>query len=151
MTTSYGDYIITTDKGSFFPEQIHQWLSTESYWCKNIPFEVVQKSIEHSFCIGVIREAEQVGFARLITDYATFGYLADVYVKEEYQGKGLSKKMMDVLLNLDWVKGLRRISLATLDAHGLYEQYGFTLPKFPDRLMEITRPQIYEGKEKETA
>lgn len=126
------------------PADIHRWLSREAYWCKDIPFNVVQTAFDHSFCIGVLHEGKQIAYGRLITDYATFAYLADVYVEEKHQGKGLGKKMMELLLDADWVKGLRRLMLATLDAHGLYEQYGFTQTAFPERFMEINRPGIYQ-------
>jgi GNAT superfamily N-acetyltransferase len=136
-------YLITTDKSLMKPEQIHDWLSKESYWSQHIPYTVVKNAFDHSFCAGILRDDEQIGYARLITDYATFAYLADVYVKEAHRGHGLSKKMVELLMEQDWVKGLRRIMLATMDAHGLYEQFGFQEPKFPKRLMEIVRPAVY--------
>lgn len=137
------NYFITTDKSLMKPDQIHHWLSTESYWSQNIPYATVKNAFDHSFCIGILKDDEQVGYARLITDYATFAYLADVYIKEDHRGHGLSKQMMQFIMELDWVKGLRRVMLATMDAHGLYEQFGFQEPKFPKRLMEIVRPTIY--------
>lgn len=146
ITLTYKGFIITTNKNQFFKEQIHQWLSQESYWAKNIPIEKVYNSINHSFCIGIIREQQQIGFARLVTDYTTFGYLADVYIVEEHRGKGLSKKMLETLMELYWVKGLRRIMLATFDAHELYTPLGFCQPKFPTRLMEIVHTDMYNNK-----
>jgi N-acetylglutamate synthase-like GNAT family acetyltransferase len=143
INISYKGYTITTDKSQMDVVTIHQWLSTESYWCKNVPFEIVKKSFDNSYCIGVLYDGEQVGFARLITDYATFAYLADVYVIEAHRGKELSKQMMEILMNLDWAKGMRRVMLATLDAHGLYAQFGFTPISNPERLMVIARPTIY--------
>jgi GNAT superfamily N-acetyltransferase len=143
INISYKGYTITTDKSQMNVVTIHHWLSTESYWCKNVPFEIVKKSFDNSYCIGVLYDGEQVGFARLITDYATFAYLADVYVIEAHRGKELSKQMMEILMNLDWVKGMRRVMLATLDAHGLYAQFGFTPISNPERLMVIARPTIY--------
>ncbi|XZF16171.1 GNAT family N-acetyltransferase [Chitinophagaceae bacterium MMS25-I14] len=145
-TFEYNGYTITTDKGLMKPEQVHRWLAEESYWAQHIPYELVKGAFDNSFCIGVLHGEEQIGYARLITDYATFAYLADVFIMDEHRGKGLSKQMIQTLLELDWVKGLRRIMLATMDAHGLYEQFGFTEPKFPKRLMEITRQGIYEMK-----
>jgi GNAT superfamily N-acetyltransferase len=136
-------YLITTDKSLMQPETIHRWLSTKAYWCKDIPYDTVKLAFDNSYCAGVLKEGKQVGYARLITDYATFAYLADVYLEEEHRGKGLSKQMMNTLMEEDWVKKLRRIMLATVDAHTLYRGYGFKEPKFPDRLMEITRPEIY--------
>jgi GNAT superfamily N-acetyltransferase len=138
-----GDYIITTDREKLDVAAIHRYLSEESYWAKGIPFQTVQRSYDNSFVIGALHEGEQVGFARVVTDYATFGYLADVYVLPEHRGKGLSKEMMTVLMAEPWVAGLRRFTLATWDAHGLYAQFGFALAGRPDRLMEIIRPDLY--------
>jgi len=143
-TIEYQGYQITTDRNLLQPEAVHQWLSTESYWAKGIPYELVKAAFDHSFVMGILFKDEQIGFARLITDYATFGYLADVYVAEPHRSKGLSKQMMKLLMDQDWVKNLRRIMLATLDAEKLYEQFGFGPPAFPQRLMEITRPKLYE-------
>lgn len=143
ITIDYKGYTITTDKSLMKLNDIHQWLSTEAYWCKNIPINVVKKAFENSYCIGVLKDGKQVGYARFVTDYAVFAYLADVFVAEPHRGVGLSKKMMDILMNLDWVKTLRGITLATHNAHGLYEQYGFEVHKNPDRIMNIFRPNIY--------
>jgi len=143
ITIQYLDYTVTTDKTFLQPEEIHRWLSTESYWSKNIPFELVKLAFDNSYCVGVLHEARQIGYARLITDYTTFAYLADVYVEAEHRGKGLSKRMMELILGQDWVKRLRRLMLATLDAHDLYKQFGFVQPAFPERFMEISRPSIY--------
>jgi GNAT superfamily N-acetyltransferase len=143
ITVDYKGYTITTDKSQMIVKDIHQWLSTEAYWCKNIPLNVVQTAFDNSFCIGILKDGRQVGYARFVTDYAIFAYLADVYVADVYRGIGLSKKMMEMLMNLDWVKSLRVLMLATLSAHGLYEQYGFEVHKNPDRIMNISRPNIY--------
>lgn len=144
-TINYKNYLITTDRTLLQPDAIYHWLSAESYWAKNIPYTVVKTSFDNSFVIGALHEDKQIAYARLITDYATFAYLADVYVVNEHRGHGISKKMLEILMDLDWVSRLRRLMLATLDAHGLYESFGFTSPKFPVRLMEITRPDIYEN------
>jgi len=143
ITIEYNGYIITTDKSRLQPEEIHRWLATESYWSRNIPFEMVKSAFDHSYCIGVLYDEKQVGYARLVTDYTTFAYLADVYVEDAHRSKGLSKKMMEILMEQDWIKGLRRIMLATLDAHDLYRQFGFVQPAFPERFMEINRPAVY--------
>lgn len=143
VSLTYKDYLITTDKNLLRPEDIHHWLSTESYWSKHIPFETVKTAFDHSFCIGILKDGKQIGYARLITDYASFAYLADVYVEALHRGQGLATKMLELLLNLDWVKNLRRIMLATLDAAELYKPLGFKTPVFPERLMEIIRPSIY--------
>ena len=143
-TIEHKGYTITTDKDLLYPSHVHDWLSNRSYWSKQVPYETVKSAFDNSYCIGAVKDGRQVGYARLITDYTTFAYLADVYVEEEHRGLGLSKKMMEVIMAQDWVKGLRRIMLATLDAHDLYTQFGFAKPSFPDRLMEITRPGIYD-------
>lgn len=142
ITIDYKGYTITTDKSLMIVKDIHQWLSTEAYWCKNIPLHIVQTAFNNSYCIGVIKDGKQIGYARFITDYAVFAYLADVFVTEPHRGLGLSKKMMDILMNLDWVNGLRALKLGTLDAHSLYEQYGFKKTT-SDRNMEIIRDNIY--------
>jgi len=144
ITFPYNDITITTDKELMIASDIFRWLSEVSYWCKGIPYEIFKRGFDNSFCIGAIHNGKQVGYGRLITDYATFAYLADVYVLETYRGQGISKVMMQTLLDLDWVKGMRAIRLATVDAHGLYEKFGFTGSKQPERLMEITRPDIYK-------
>lgn len=144
INLEYGDgYLITTDKQKMYLDQIHKWLSEESYWAKYIPYHIVKGAFDNSFCIGIIKDDEQVGFGRFITDYSVFAYLADVYIIEQHRGKGLSKIMMQTLMDLDWVKGLRFLSLATQDAQGLYRQFGFKEPEFPERIMQIRRPGIY--------
>ncbi|MDF3077535.1 MAG: family N-acetyltransferase [Sphingobacteriaceae bacterium] len=143
IETTFQDYTISSDKCLLQLDKIHHFLSVEAYWSKNIPKEVVTKAIENSFCVGIYLDGGQVGFCRIITDYSTFGYLADVYVLEAHRGKGLSKAMMAAIMELSWVNKLRRFTLATLDAHGLYKQFGFDQPKYPERLMEITKPNIY--------
>jgi GNAT superfamily N-acetyltransferase len=135
VNLAYKGFEITTDKSKMQLEAVHKWLSESSYWAKNTPFDLVETAFNHSFCIAILKDGEQVGYARLFSDYATFGYLADVYVKEEHRGIGLSKKMMEILMNLDWVKRLRRIMLATQDAQGLYRQFGFTELPNPERFM----------------
>lgn len=136
-------YHFSSDKSLMQWDAIHNWLSVYSYWSKGISFEMVKTAGEHSFCIGIFNNNLQVGYARIITDYNTFGYLADVYVLETHRQKGLSKKLMDCIVQLNWVKGLRRFMLATKDAHELYKKFGFITPAHPDRLMEITQPDIY--------
>lgn len=123
---------------------IHNFLSQESYWAKGIPLATVTKALENSFCVGIFEQERQIGFARLITDYATFAYLADVYVLKDYRGQHLAKKMLTYIMELNFVKGLRRTLLATLDAHALYRQFGFQSPENPEALMEIKRNNLYE-------
>lgn len=143
ITVEYKGYTITTDKEQLQPEAIHKWLSEESYWSKNIPYELVKRAFDHSYCIGILKDGMQIGYGRLITDYTTFAYLADVYVEEQHRGQGLSRKMMEVLMEQAWVQGLRKVMLATLDAHGLYAKFGFTPMVISERYMEISRPIIY--------
>lgn len=130
-------YLYSTDKSKLNVDYIHYYLSKESYWAKNIPLSVVQKSIEGSLCFGIYDGTEQIGFAHVITDCATFGYLADVFVDEAYRGKGISKNLMRFILDCENLKGLRRFMLATLDAHGLYAQFGFESMEGNKRLMGI--------------
>lgn len=115
---------------------IHHFLSKESYWAGNISFETVEQSLKHSFCIGIFIHNEQIGFARLITDYTSFAYLADVYILSAHRRKGLSKILIQHILDLQWVKKLKRILLSTIGAHTLYSQFGFTASEHPERLME---------------
>ena len=132
-----GEFLYSTDKTKLNIEYIHNYLSKESYWAKNIPVEIVKKSIEGSLCFGVYHQNIQIGFARVITDHATFGYLADVFIDKEYRGNGLSKELMRFIMEQDVVKKLRRFMLATLDAHGLYTQFGFEKLEGDKRLMGV--------------
>ncbi|HEY1025727.1 MAG TPA: GNAT family N-acetyltransferase [Sphingobacteriaceae bacterium] len=134
---------ISTDVSRLDIELIHRFLSLHSYWAKGIPLETVQRSIENSLCFGVYVNEEQVGFARLITDKATFAYLADVFILPDHQGKGLAGKLMVSIQSHRDLHGLRRWVLATADAHGLYEQFGFRPLSQPDRFMEIRNPEVY--------
>jgi GNAT superfamily N-acetyltransferase len=122
---------------------VHRIASTQLYWAQGIPFDIVKRSVENSFCFGIYTDGRQVGFARLVTDYATFGYLADVFVDEQYRGRGLSKKLMEFIFSIDELKVFRRTVLVTRDAHTLYERYGFTQLKTPDTYMELHRPEVY--------
>ena len=131
------DFSISTDKTKLNIGVIHNYLSKESYWAKNIPMKTVKKSIKGSCCFGVYHKNEQVGFARVVTDHATFGYLADVFILDEYRGKGLSKWLMETIMNHPGLQGLRRWMLATRDAHGLYAQFGFLPLDKPERIMGL--------------
>lgn len=137
-----GHYTISTDKARLNVETIHGYLS-RSYWSEGIPLEIVRRSIEHSLCFGVYNETSQVGFARVITDYATFGYLADVFILEEHQGRGLARWMMEVITSHADLQGFRKWMLATRDAHGLYKKFGFEGLRRPESIMEIARPGLY--------
>lgn len=129
------EYSISTDKAKLNIELIHQFLSKEAYWCPNIPIAIVQRSIENSLCFGVYWSYQQVGFARVVTDQATFGYLADVFILPEHRGKGLSKQLVAFIMAYPALQGLRRMMLVTRDAHGLYEQFGFQPIANPENTM----------------
>jgi GNAT superfamily N-acetyltransferase len=138
------EYEISTDPARLDVALIHDWLSTSSYWAKGIPRDVVERSIAHSLNFAVHHRTEgQVGYARVITDRATFAYLADVFVLDAHRGKGLSKRLMETILAHAELQGLRRWLLATRDAHELYERFGFSLPKVSGRLMERLDPDVY--------
>jgi GNAT superfamily N-acetyltransferase len=145
MTTRDG-YVIDTDPERIDIPFVHHYLSEESYWAKGIPFAVVERSVNGSLCFGLYHEGRQVGFARLITDRATFGYLADVFIIPEHRGKGLSLELMEAILAHPDLNGLRRILLATSDAHGLYRRFGFTGLADPGIIMQLHRPGIYTVK-----
>jgi len=120
---------------------------TGTYWSPGVPVDVVARAVANSVCVGAFDGTAQVGFARLVTDRATFAYLADVYVLEPYRGAGLARRMLDALFAEVNVKQLRRMMLATRDAHALYAQYGFTPLGAPERLMELHRPNVYRTPE----
>ncbi len=128
---------ISTDKRKLQVNFIHQYLSEESYWAKNIPIEVLIRAIDGSMCFGVYDDDRQIGFARVITDHATFAYLADVFIDKGYRGKSISKQLMKYIMDHDSLKGIRSFMLATLDAHALYEKFGFKALKEPGRYMSI--------------
>lgn len=138
-------FIISDDKSRLDVTLIHRFLSEESYWAKGIPLEVVQRSIEHSLCVGVYtKTGAQIAFARAVTDYATFAYLGDVFVLPDYRGKNVALRLVRLLLDHPDVQGLRRWMLATWDAHGLYERAGFQPLARPDRWLEIRRTGVYQ-------
>lgn len=138
------DYEITSDAARLDVDAIHAFLS-KTYWSPGIPRHIVQRAIDNSLCFGVLLEGRQVGFARLVTDKATFAYLADVYVLEEHRGKGLSLRLMEAVKAHPELQGLRRMMLATRDAHGLYAKFGFTPLAAPDRMMEVHVPDAYKA------
>jgi GNAT superfamily N-acetyltransferase len=138
-----GDFVISTNRDRLNLDIIHGFL-TNSYWAKGISREVVARSVEHSLCFGVYEGRAQVGFARAISDFATFAYLGDVFVLESHRGRGLGKWMMECIVQHPALQNLRRWTLLTRDAHGLYSQFGFTPLKTPDRYMELHRPDVYE-------
>ncbi|EGQ8391442.1 N-acetyltransferase [Vibrio cholerae] len=134
---------ISTDNNRLNFEVIYEFIS-QSYWAADIPKATLEKAISNSFCFGVYDSiGHQVGFARLITDKATFAYLADVFIIESQRGKGLSKRLVETIVTHPELQGLRRMVLATRDAHGLYAQYGFKPVENPEILMQIWQPNIY--------
>ena len=139
-----GEFRITTDPAAVDIAAVHAFLST-AYWATGIPRDLVARAIAGSIPFSLFRGADQVGFARLITDRATFAYLADVYVLEPFRGRGLARWLMTTIMAHPDVQGLRRLHLVTRDAHGLYRRFGFHELAVPDRHMELTRPNLYEA------
>jgi len=128
---------ISTDKSRLDIELIHNYLSNESYWAKGRSIEKVKLSIENSICFGVYLDEAQIGFARVVTDYAVFAWILDVFILKDFQGRGYGKKLMNTIMNQNNLQNLLRWGLGTDDAHGLYEQYGFKPLKKPQNMMEI--------------
>lgn len=138
-----GEYKISTDKGLLDIDVIHDFLNT-SYWAAGRSVETIRRSIDHSLSFGIYKGDRLVGFARVITDYATFAWIADVFVLEDHRGKGLSKWLMEVMIGHPELQGFRRWVLATKDAHELYTKFGFTLLTRPERWMERHDPNTQE-------
>ncbi len=143
QTWQLGEFTISTDRNRLQINQIHKFLSEESYWAKERTREQTETAIKNSLPFGVYKGENQIGFARVVTDYATFAYLGDVFILDEFRGKGLSKWLLQTILSHPDLQGLRRWILATADAHGLYEQFGFSALKVPDRWMEKSPPNAY--------
>ena len=138
-----GEFIISTDRTRLQIEAIHRFLSEESYWAQNRTKEQTLTAIKNSLPFGVYTGENQIGFARVVTDYATFAYLGDVYILKDFRGKGLSKWLMDVIIGHPELQDFRRWILATRDAHTLYEKFGFHALVHPDRWMEKPAPNAY--------
>jgi GNAT superfamily N-acetyltransferase len=137
-----GEYTISTDRARIDVAAVHDFLS-KTYWSPGIPEDVVRRGIAGALCFGIYHGRDQVGFARVITDRATYAYLSDVYVLEAHRGRGLAKWMMELVMAHPSLQGLRRFALSTRDAHALYEQFGFQIVANPERQMEIMRRDIY--------
>lgn len=137
------DYIISTDKNKLDIKAIHDFLTNRSYWAKGRSLETVKRSIDNSLCFGMYDNSDRlIGFARAVTDFATYAYIMDVFILEDFRNNGLGKKLVEGIVQHPDLKGLQRIMLATKDAHGLYEKYGFKVTVIPDKLMEIVnKPQ----------
>jgi GNAT superfamily N-acetyltransferase len=138
-----GEYAVSTDPTRLDLAAVHRYLAA-SYWSPGLPMDVLTRAVAGSICFGLYRGAEQVGFARVITDRATFAYLCDVYVLDAHRGRGLGRWLMEVVLEHPALQGLRRFVLVTRDAHGLYERFGFRPLARPEGYMEIHRPDVYE-------
>jgi GNAT superfamily N-acetyltransferase len=137
------DYTISTDKSLLDFDVIHGYLSC-SYWSEEIPEEIVKKAIENSLCFGVYNKNKQIGFARVISDYSTFAYLADVFILEEERGKGLSKWLVECILKHEQLQGLRNFCLLTRDAHTLYERFGFKSLERPGNFLAKKTDNFYK-------
>lgn len=137
-----GEFLISTARERMDLDVIHQFL-TNCYWAKGIPREVVARSIANSLCFGLFVSGRQIGFARAISDYATYAYIGDVFILEPYRGRGLGHWLMQCVMDHPSLQGLRRWSLVTQDAHGLYEKFGFTPLKAPQNYMELHNPDVY--------
>lgn len=142
-----GQYTILTDPARIDMNVVYEYLHNEAYWGKGIPRDVVERSIRNSLCFGVYHGQEMVGFARVISDYATFAYFGDVFVLPAHRGQGLSKRLMEAITEHPDLQGLRRFHLVTRDAHGLYSQFGFRAAEEPSRHMErVTPASVLYGK-----
>ena len=134
---------ISTDKSRLDISTIHNFLANESYWSKNIPLTIVQEAVKNSLCFGLYDGDRQIGFARVVSDYVTFAFLADVFIVKGSRGWGLSKWLLECIISHPELQGLRRWMLATRDAHELYAKLGFRPLAHPERLMEIHHPELY--------
>ena len=138
-----GTFTISTDPAALDVALIHRFLSTESSWAIGIPLATLTRAMAHSLCFGAYLDGRQVGFARVVTDYATFANLVDVFVVPGQRGRGYSQRLLERILAEPALQGLRRFTLATADAHGLYARYGFSAPARPAALMERYFPTMY--------
>lgn len=143
MEITKDEFCISTDKSRLQREVIDRFLKEESYWAETRSPEQTSAAIENSLCFGLYRDHEQIGFARVISDFATFAYIGDVFVLSEYRGRGLSKWLMATIVDYPELQGLRRWILATRDAHSLYSKFGFAPLRFPERWMEKSAPNAY--------
>ena len=144
-TWQQGDYEISTERPRLNIDLIHDFLANHSYWATGRSREVVARSIENSLSFGIYQGNDQVGFARIVTDYATFAWVADLFVLPEHRGHGLSKSLMEVIISHPKLQGFRRWVLSTRDAHGLYERFGFMKLHRPERWMERPDPKMKES------
>jgi GNAT superfamily N-acetyltransferase len=143
MEQPHGDYTVSTDRNRLDLEMIRRFLAEDSYWARGIPLDVMTRAADHSLCFGVYHRERQVAFARVITDYATFGHIMDVFVLSEHRGRGLGKLLMECILSHPQLQGFRRWQLNTFDAHGLYARFGFKTSEHPERTMEKLDLEAY--------
>jgi GNAT superfamily N-acetyltransferase len=143
MELTRGEFTISTDRSRLQFDVIQKFLSEESYWASERTSEQTRRAIENSLCFGLYHNDIQIGFARVISDCATFAYVGDVFVLQEFRGQGLSRWLMETIVSHPELQGLRRWVLATRDAHGLYKQFEFEALRFPERWMERTAPDAY--------
>ena len=144
MTDPTASFRVSTDRAELDVAMIHSFLANESSWAKGIDAALVRKSIANSLCFGGFVGERQVAFARVISDFATFANLVDVFVLRDYRGRGYGARLLQTVIAHPELQGLRRFTLASADAHGLYERFGFELPSRPANMMEIHVPNIYE-------
>jgi len=137
------NYVVSDDPARLDLDFIHHALSEETYWAKGIPRATVERAVKYSLCFGLYDGARQIGLARVITDRATYAYLCDVFVTPSHRGHGLGTWLMECLLKHPDLQGLRRFSLLTKDAHGLYQRFGFHAPESPGDFMEIRWRNVY--------
>ena len=143
ITITKDDFTITTDKAKLDLKVIHNFLANESHWSKNIPFEKVKNSVDNSLNFGLFHKANQIGYARVISDFPTIAYLGDVFIIKSYRGKGLSKWLTEQVMAHPNLQELRRWVLVTADAHGLYKKFGWTSLSKPELYMEYYNPNVY--------
>jgi GNAT superfamily N-acetyltransferase len=143
MEIQKDEFTISTDRSRLDVDTIHRFLVEDSYWARERTLDQTKTAIENSICFGLYRDDKLIGFARVVSDKATFAYIGDLFVLEEYRGRGLSKWLMQVMVEHPELQGLRRWVLATKDAHGLYSQFEFAPLRFPERWMEKTAPNAY--------
>lgn len=144
VEAKFGNYLVTTEKSKMDIVAIHDFLSNNSDWSKNISLELVKISIDNSLNFGLFYNDQQIGFARIISDFSTIAYLGDIYILEEYRGKGLSKKLMSCIMQHPNLQGLRRWILLTSTAEWLYEKFGFSKLKKPELYMELHQAELYK-------
>ena len=140
-----GEFEISTERARLDFDVLHDFLSRHSYWARGRSLDLIKRSIEHSLPFGLYKDGQQIGFARVVTDYATFAWLADVFVLEAHRGRGLSKWLMEVIISHPELQGFRRWVLATKDAHELYRRFGFQELRRPERWMERPDPNMAES------